>query len=329
MIVSIRGKNHTFKIPLERITQWCGRSIPQKTFIIDSVCKFFSAQKYAEFEDTYADNIQIDNETIGRKYFKVLLINDRNSLIQSIKGVKNGLVLQLIKEEINRFDYQRELDVIDDSLLRIFESLNRDLLSNLGNISIDYEHENLLNIISQSYFRQKNGDYVEKLDNTELLDIFLSTFAKVQECVPDKILVIYNNIDHLLSVTEYKDFVSECERVARGTDSWFVFVTSLDGYAVVDEEKCEGITVFNDVEFSLPDYVHIRDFVEKNYPYLKTWKPGLISELIQECVQNLGHEDALRSVESLVVQKMLNESLGIKNRLKKKENEIAFAYLMA
>lgn len=329
MIVSIRGKNHTYKITLERITQWCGRSISHKSFVIDSFCKYFSTQKYAEYEDMYADNIRIDNEIIGRKYIKVILINDRNSLIQSIKGVKNGLVLQLIKEEINRFDYQRELEVIDDSLLRIYESLNRDLLSNLGNISIDYEHEDLLYIISQSSFRQKTGDFVEKLDNTELLDIFLGAFAKVQECVPDKTLVIFNNIDHLLSVTEYKDFVSDCERVSRGTDSWFVFVTSLDGYAVVDEEKCEGITVFNDVEFSMPDYEHIRDFVEQNYPYLKNWKPGMISELIQECVHNLGREDALISVESLVVQKMINESLGIKNRLEKKENEIVFAYLMA
>lgn len=55
----------------------------------------------------------------------------------------------------------------------------------------------------------------------------------------------------------------------------------------------------------------------------------MISELIQECVHNLGREDALISVENLVVQKMINESLGIKNRLEKREHEIAFAYLMA
>ena len=51
MIISVKDGISSYDVCVEQITQICGQNIPVKSFIINSLCKYFSADKYFEYED--------------------------------------------------------------------------------------------------------------------------------------------------------------------------------------------------------------------------------------------------------------------------------------
>ena len=60
-------KKYTFE--LKPITQLCGQNIPKKSYILESIRRYFSAYKYSEERNKWRNNVKIDDELVGRKFF--------------------------------------------------------------------------------------------------------------------------------------------------------------------------------------------------------------------------------------------------------------------
>lgn len=60
-------KRYTFE--LTAVTQLCGQNIVKKTYILESLRRYFSAYRYPEEQNRWRDNVKIDNKLVGRKFF--------------------------------------------------------------------------------------------------------------------------------------------------------------------------------------------------------------------------------------------------------------------
>ncbi|MBR1861485.1 MAG: hypothetical protein IJ796_06470 [Lachnospiraceae bacterium] len=327
MNLNVRYNNQHINVSLGSISQWCGYNIKTKEFIITSLEKHFSSYKYQEYEDTLINNVSIDGEHIGRKYCRLIRIKDKESLLQSIKNSKIGILSSLIRNKISSFNFQKELEIIDNSLLRIYGLINTEVMEFLGKIELDYDREDILSIVSNSEYVTRDGQVVDALNYDELLVIFLNTLRELQNKDPEKYIIIFENIDHYIEAECYKSIVKKSEEIAGISDTYFIFSTSIRGYALVDEEKCEYITVFNDLVYSMPDYAHLYEFVNSNYPCSKHWGDEVLKEIIAECVHDVGKIGNIGSIDGFVVRKMINSTLSINNVMKNVGNSIELKYL--
>ena len=66
-------KKYTFE--LKPITQLCGQNIPKKSYILESIRRYFSAYKYSEERNKWRNNVKIDDELVGRNFFTVLSVD--------------------------------------------------------------------------------------------------------------------------------------------------------------------------------------------------------------------------------------------------------------
>ena len=85
MNFQIKKANSVYEIPLVPIIQLCGTNFEIKHFVCHSLTKYFSTSRYSAFEGEYQDNITLDDNKVGRKYFSCIRISNREQLIQSIK----------------------------------------------------------------------------------------------------------------------------------------------------------------------------------------------------------------------------------------------------
>ena len=116
MKIGITDKNKEYIINLEPVTQLCGICFEKKNFIIKSLCKYFSSGKYEQYEDNMHENIKINGEKTGRKYFSAFHISSREQLIQSIKISKSSLMMQYLSGIYSEIPYQWIIDQIQDDL---------------------------------------------------------------------------------------------------------------------------------------------------------------------------------------------------------------------
>lgn len=124
IILKITVTKYSEKIEFElaKVTQLCGQNIRRKQFVINSLIKYFSNEKYTESEEQYRDNVYIDNEQVGRNYFKVIRISNIEDILKLIKVGKATLLSQYIKDRLAAFDCENHLSHIEN--IRSNEKLN-------------------------------------------------------------------------------------------------------------------------------------------------------------------------------------------------------------
>lgn len=89
----------------------------------------------------------------------------------------------------------------------------------------------------------------------------------------------------------------------------FLFSTSLPRFVVLDESLIEGVTVFNNIVYSLPDMLHLKKFVNDYYPCKKEFNSNEIIRLLEDTVHYLNlSELPVSNMQSIVFQKMINDS---------------------
>lgn len=324
MILDIHNGMNEYSINIERLTQFLGVNIVAKDTVIEILTRYFSTSKYAEWENM--PNVEIQGEELGRKYFTTYLISGRADLINQIKNLKTGMIMRLIKLAMNEFEYQKSMEKISDELQLVFSNIEMSILTDLGNIAISFESENLFNIIQKSYIETRDGKQLEQLDNKELVEMFINTLIKLQEYEPEKMLIVLKNIDHLIDIRAYEQLIDRIKELSETTDSWCILSTSINGYCVVDNELMEGITVFNDAMYNLPDANHMKGFLEDNYPYLVNLNNKLF-ELLKYAIPYIGLEKPFISYDSMICVKLINETLQMKNVLENPANSMVTAFL--
>ena len=326
MIIDICEQANVQTYNFERITQFLGQNIITKNKVIDSVAKYFSSDKYAEWENK--PNLIYKGEEIGRKYFATILIDNRNDLINQIRNLKTGIIIKLIKNALNEFDYQNSMERINDELIKIFTDLENDIFDDIGNLSIGFEREGLLDIVQKTYIETKDSKHLEELETIELLNIFSNALVRLQKFEPAKVMVIFKNIDHILDSNNYNIFMKKLKEIAEITDSWFLISASLDGYCFIDGEYIEGIAVFNDVVFNMPDIEHLNKFLINNYPYNINEEENIV-DIIEKVIPLIGKKTVFLSYDEMVAVKLINDTVEIKNILEKPLNSMVSAFLSA
>ena len=70
MKVTVQENEKTYELNFSDITQLCGINFVLKNYVIESLCKHFSHEKYLEYEEKMVENVKINGEILGRPAMK-------------------------------------------------------------------------------------------------------------------------------------------------------------------------------------------------------------------------------------------------------------------
>lgn len=327
MKMKIKSDFQSYEIAFEGVTQICGTGIPCKRYIIDSLCKHFSSTKYKEYEEKYVENIEIDGEIPGRKQWECIRISDVDGLISAIQINKSSLLGVCIKGTLSNFECQDDLMRIDEILFRVFEKLNSELI-NRKDVELQYTLEDLFEMVQKTSMRTSGGEDLHVLSSDSLIDVFLDIVCKLQEISPEKRLFVFENIDHYLSVSKYCEFLKRCKRISYESNSWFICTTSLNEYVCFDEGLDNGINVINDEVFIMPSLDRCLYFLKSSYPLERDWDISALKDMLKSIIHDIGRKESFPQLSDVVFLKLLNDSFGVRSRLKSEPKKPEIACLL-
>jgi hypothetical protein len=142
-------------------------------------------------------------------------------------------------------------------------------------------------------------------------------------------LLIIENIDHMISREEYVNILNRIQIIGMKYNVYFVLSTSIDGYIVCNRELCSGITVFGDVDFQMPEFVELLNYIYANYPCNKKMSEQQIQDVFEKIIHRIGQENFLYSVEESVICKLINQTLMINEKWTDTETTPEIAFLKA
>lgn len=327
MIISVKDVISSYDIRVEQITQICGQNIPMKSFVINSLCKYFSVDKYFEYEEKLIDNIFIDGENPGRKMWECMHVATIEDIVQFMQLGRKSVVNKVIKECLTTFDNQAGLLEIDNILISILDRINKEYLGS-ERLELQYEPEDILSVVCNTSVKTREGRDIHELSDWELFNEFIDVLEKLQGKVPDKRLIVFENIDHFLTREQYIRFVDKCENIAYGNNIWFIFSTSLRGYLYCSEKYIDSINVINDEMFSIGNIEQMVAYIDSSYPINKKLRKEEIMFLLPEIVQQIGNRDAIDEIENQVILKLINSSIGFHYKWRKEPKDAEIRYLM-
>lgn len=197
----------------------------------------------------------------------------------------------------------------------------------IGNIALDFLSSDLWDIVQKTSVHSSNGDSINLKKPIELLQILVNLIIQNSKYSGDRKIILFENIDHMLSVSEYKLFLTEMEKYGDLYDIYTLVTTSLDGYVYVTENTIDGITIFNTVIFFLPDIHRLLLFINENYPYYRIFNSSDLMNNIEKIVQKIGKSGYMIEDEEMTICKLLNDTM-IKSEIRRnKENHMITAFL--
>lgn len=327
MKLQIAEEEKLHEIELAPLTQLCGTDLMKKKFIVTSLLKHFSSGRYMEYEKKYVQNIRLEGESVGRKYFKTHYLRGREDFISSIRLGKASLMMQYLSDQIQEYECQKSLEKIDGQLQRIFTALNERIFSSVGNLEFRYEEKDLFSIVQNTEICGKDEKAIEMIDMWELVHMYLGILLQVHQKNPEKTLIVLENIDHLLGEKEYAKLCRWIEDIGNQYDLWFLVTTSLPGYVYITRESIFGINIVNDLIYSMPSHEKVCEYLQNNYPctYLEEeWEMQF-----QSIAHYIGKEGMALYPQGMVLLKMFNSTICVENVVKKGLNQVENTFLIS
>lgn len=309
MNLVINDYNKKYEISLGNVTQVLGVNYRGKKYICDSIVKHFSSYKYQEFDEYMEENIKIDDEQPGRNEYRIINIKDRETLLEQMRMSKTTLVYEYLKNLLETLSCQRQLNALDANLTQIYMLINEKLKSEIGNISIEYEMQSLLNIVSKSEILTIDGTEIENLKNVDILKILLELVKENNKYNPEKIIILCQNIDHILTKSEYKSIISSLLDYDKNV--YFMLFLSTDNYVYLNREIICYVTVFNNTLFQVPNYDVLERFIADHYPINYSFEEEELLLVLQKVLNGVGIENYNISYKELLIKKMINKALCI------------------
>ena len=172
-------------------------------------------------------------------------------------------------------------------------------------------------MIQHTSIRTLEDKDIHELTTTELIEAFINIISKQQELIPEKRMYIFENLDHIVGIKDYKNIVLRCEELCNKSNIWFVFATSLDGYVYLSDSVMENINIINEEVFVMPTIDHIMDFIKDYYPLERQWEKSYVKKCVSNIIQKIGSTEEIFQPEELVLIKLINETNDIKKYWKK------------
>lgn len=317
-------KRYSFE--LLPITQLCGQNLITKTFIIESIRRYFSTFKYAEQNNKWRDNVTIDNNLVGRKFFSIISVQNVQQLTSAIKWSKQSMLTEYVKQLLQNFDCQTHLQLINEEVEKMFLMLNEHIAS-VGDIELTYSPADVWDMVQKTDVCGFDYEPIEEKNNYELILIFLRLLEEILQREPRKTLIIFENIDHLVTINEYRQIIEKLKSITSKFNIYFILSTSLNNYVVCEPEFCEGISIFGDENFQMPEYSKLSNFIQDNYPSNKAFDDEKLLELLQNIIQKIGVQNYLTEIEGNVICKLINQTLSIDDKWRQSENNLEIAFL--
>ena len=322
--ISEYEKRYTFE--LDSVTQLCGQNIMKKTYILESMRRYFSTFKYPEQHNKWRDNVKVDNKIVGRKFFTLISIKGISDILAMLGWAKQSLITQYVKQLIEKLDCQMHLQAIITEVEEIIGLMNEEM-NQLGNIELTYTMSDVWDMVQNSSITGCDETLLENQGNYELLLIFLNLLEEIIKVNPKKMLVIMENIDHLISKKEYRDILTKLQNIGMKYDIYFILSTSIDGYVGCEPSLCNGISVFGDVDFQMPEFDRILQYIQDNYPYNKKISKEQLENDLKKIIHRIGQKQFLYNVEENVICKLINQSMMLHEKWKDTENTAEIAFL--
>lgn len=318
-----------YELNLLPITQLVGANITKKSFILKSLEKHFSSSKYKEYETHYKNNIRIEDQLIGRNYFKLYKVSKREDLLKAIQLSKSSILYKYINMKLKTYELQAELDKLEIQFDQILNNLNTEMLDGINTIQLTYEQKELLNIIPKSDVQCYDGRHLETLSNYELFIIYIDLIEKINSIAPTKTLVIIENIDHMISYKEYSKLFERNKEVAYKYDYYVLVTSSLKSFVIIDEQFTEGIHIINDEMVILPELYRLVQFVKENYPIDIEINKEEIRHILSLMIQEIGKDNIEFSARSDIFLKLINRSMCLNTKTSSIANSIETKFLKA
>lgn len=315
------------EVELRNVSQLCGQNIKRKHVFVNALAKYFSNDKYTDVDVKYQQTIMIDDEQVGRNYMKVIRISGIEDILSSIKVGKTTLLSLYIKSKLEEFYCQEQLIYIDDKLSEIFNCMNHEIEKTIGNLQLDYSISDLWDIVQKSKVYSANGEPVDRKTPLELLHIFSKLLMANIMNTSEKVLLIVENIDHLLSIEEYKIFLHEMDKYGELYGVYTLVTTSLEGYALITENTIEGITVFNSADFGFPGKQRLLTFINENYPFNRKMECEEMFESLEKIIQKIGKIGYMIEDDDVTICKLINDTVIQTECRKHAENKAITAFL--
>lgn len=327
MILSIFSLTQQYDLNFERITQLCGTSFRKKQYILDSLKKHFSSSHYSAYEEALIDNVRLDGEVPGREYFEVHAIEGRSCLLNAFRFRRDAMMSEYLEQSLQEFSFQTEMDNLRNVVDAIHNKLNQRIAECFTGIEMEYQPEKLFNIVQKSEVSAEASAPLETLPTEVLLRNYLALIEEIQKRFPRRMMIIFENLDHLIDEREYHKFFDEAKRICEHFNVWILISVSTECYVHIDPWYVEGINIINDEIFSLPSLERIQSFVENNYPYFKSFSEKELFAVLRPVIHKIGKEKAVISQRSDVLLKMINRSLCLDTRVVHTINKIEKNYL--
>ena len=309
-----------YNIRVEAITQICGTNIVLKNKVLQQIKKHFEGSKSTQ-------KVLIDGEEIGKSFADLFYIENKDGMASSFKLVKNTLINQYILQELQNIEMQKELDDIELCLSKMFEDFNLRLREKVGDVTLRYEIENIFDMVQKTVITGANGESVGEMDVFDLVVSYLKLQQSIWEIQPCKKIIVFNNIDHLLTRSEYRKLLDKCDKMTKEYDVYFLFSISIDGYVVIDENNISGINIFNDEIFFLDELDNIKEFVVNNYPVNIYMEKGELIKKLERIINYIGDYQYEIDIKPQVLLKLLNSANAIKTKVSSLINNQEIAFL--
>lgn len=133
----------------------------------------------------------------------------------------------------------------------------------------------------------------------------------------------------MISKNEYMKVVEKLQSIGRKYDIYFVLTTSIDGYVLCEKELCSGIKIFGEVDFQMPEFDELLNFINDNYPCNKMISEWRLQKNIMKIIQRIGRNNYLSDVEENVICKLINCTLMLHENWSDTEKIPEMAFLKA
>lgn len=327
MNLSICEYNKSYEFNISNITQVLGVNFRSKQFVCDSLIKHFSQYKYQVYDEYMENNIRINGEIPGRREYKIISIKNREELIEQIKMSKNTLIYEYVNNIIETLSCQKQLNIIDEILTKIYMIINEKIEHEIGAICLDYDMQNLLNIVSKSDVLAISGTEIELISNYELFCILFKLVKEINKANLEKIIILLPDIDHLLTSREYEKTMS----LLMDYDK-MVYVCSFistNNYLYLSKDIMESVVVLNSTIFQVPCYDVLESFIIDHYPLNCEFTEIEIFNILKKTLNLIGIEDDKISYNELLVKKMINKALCVNDLYDFRMSECELACLNA
>ena len=195
----------------------------------------------------------------------------------------------------------------------------------VGDIEISFALSDFWDMVQKSEVSGIDDTELSDKSNAELILILLNIVDNVLKNNPKKTLILFENLDHLVSLKEYVEIIHAADTITKKYDLFFIFSSSLNKYVCCDIDFLEGISVFGDVHFQMPEYNRLYLFLKENNPNEKEFSNEHVQKIICNIIQSIGQSNFLNTVEENVVCKLINQTLLLDDKIPdEKIPEIAF-----